>query len=74
MPSRWSRAELDGVCAQLAGHWEDWALDRFGERADEQGQPSIEATLVRVTATIADWADSLPAGLLTLVPSLTPVR
>ena len=27
----------------------------------------------RVTAEVADWANTLPEGLLTLIPSLAPV-
>jgi hypothetical protein len=71
VPSRWSRAQLDQVRVHLDEHWADWYLDVWGERADEHGQLAIEVELLRVTNALADWADTLPDGLLTLVPSLT---
>jgi hypothetical protein len=73
VPSRWTRAQLDEVRARFHDHWDDWALDSCGEPADEHGQPFIEVHLVRVTAELADWADTLPDGLLKLVPLLTPL-
>ena len=72
VPSRWTRAQLDEVHAHLDEHWDDWTLDIIGPHADERAQPSIHVELVRVTAALADWADALPTGLLTLWPSLSP--
>jgi hypothetical protein len=71
VPSRWTRAQLDEVRARFHDHWDDWALDSCGEPADEHAQPFIEVHLGQVTAELADWADTLPDGLLTLVPLLT---
>jgi hypothetical protein len=70
--SRWTRAHLSEVHARFSEHWQDWALDTCGEGADEHAQAYIEVQLLRVTAELADWADTLPAGLLTLLPSLAP--
>jgi hypothetical protein len=72
VPSRWTRAQLDAVRAHFDRRGGDLALDIWGERTDERGQSSVEVQLLRVTARLADWADTLPEGLLTLVPSLTP--
>jgi hypothetical protein len=72
VPSRWTRAQLDAVHARFTEHWQDWALDTCGEGADEHAQAFIVVELLRVTAELADWADTLPDGLLTLRPSLTP--
>ncbi len=72
VPSRWTRPQLDAVEAHLDLHAEDWSLHSWGPAADANGQPYVEAELVRTTAEIAEWAASLPAGLLTLVPSLAP--
>ena len=53
-------------------HWRQWRLESFGTGADAQAQPFIRAELFRVTAEMAEWADTLPAGLLRLHPALTP--
>jgi phage tail protein X len=58
--------------ARFTEHSREWALDTLGERTDEHGQAVIEVQLLRVTAELADWADTLPDGILTLLPSLTP--
>ena len=50
-----------------------WALDTWGQAPDESAQPFIEVRLLRVTRDLADWAGTLPEGLLNLVPSLTPL-
>jgi hypothetical protein len=73
VPSRWTQAQLDEVRARFDHHHEDWALDTWGKTIDEHAQPFIEVHLLRVTAELADWADTLPDGLLKLVPALTPV-
>lgn len=51
----------------------EWKLDIWGPHADEHGQPYIRAKLFRVTADLADWADTLPDGLLKVIPALTPL-
>lgn len=71
--SRFSRAQLDEVKNTFTDHVDDWALDFVGESADEQAQARIEVQLLRVTPDLADWAATMPDGLLVLKPSLTPV-
>lgn len=73
VPSRWTPAQLDEAQAHFDHHHADWALDTWGKSADEHAQPFIEVHLLKVTAEIAGWADTLPDGLLKLVPSLTPL-
>ena len=72
VPSRFTRAQLDEVRDVLRAHWRQWRLESFGTGPDAQAQPFIRAELFRVTAEMAEWADTLPAGLLRLHPALTP--
>jgi hypothetical protein len=73
VPSRFTSAQLDEVRDVLRAHWRQWRLESFGTSADAQAQPYITAQLFRVTADMAEWADTLPAGLLRLNPALRPV-
>ncbi|WP_427895783.1 hypothetical protein ACQHIV_18035 [Kribbella sp. GL6] len=71
--SRFTRAQLDEVRDVLSAHWQEWHLETFGTgHADEQGQPFAEAEPCRVTNEMAEWADTLPDGLLRLSPILIP--
>ncbi|WP_329482233.1 hypothetical protein OG555_08390 [Kribbella sp. NBC_01484] len=72
VPSRFTRAQLDEVRDVLLARWREWRIETFDTRADAQAQPFIRAELFRVTAEMADWADSLPDGLLRLRPALSP--
>lgn len=72
VPSRWSRADIDGVSHQLREAWDRWRLFGVGETADENAQACVVAQLTRVTSEIADWAESQPNGLLVLRPWLSP--
>jgi hypothetical protein len=40
--------------------------------ADEQAQPFTTAEPLRVTAEMAEWADTLPDRLLRLYPAISP--
>jgi hypothetical protein len=53
-------------------HYDAWAVEMYGPTADEQAQPGFAVELLRVTEEVADWASTLPAGLLTLTPALRP--
>lgn len=68
--SRWTKAELDAVRAHLHAHWEDWNLYQLGPSNGEDGQTCMTAQLTRVLPDIADWAASLPGGILALEPWL----
>jgi hypothetical protein len=68
--SRWTKAELDAVRAHLHGHWEEWNLYQLGPSNGEDGQTRMAAQLTRVLPEIADWAASLPPGILALEPWL----
>ncbi len=71
--SRFTRAQLGNVRNVLTTHWRDWRLEKFAiGGADEQAQPFADAAPFRVTTELAQWADTLPAGLLRLYPLLLP--
>jgi hypothetical protein len=71
VPSRFTRAQLDEVRDVLRAHWREWRLESSGTSSDAQAQPFITTQLFRVTPEIAEWADSLPEGLLHLRPSIS---
>ena len=66
--SRWTRPDLDAVRAHMRARWEDWNLYELGESSRQDGQAYLAAKLTRVRPEIADWATSLPPGILTLDP------
>jgi hypothetical protein len=72
VPSRWTTDQLDGVRDHLDQRWQSWDLYQLGPQHAEDGQPHTAARLVRVSPQIADWAASLPAGIVALEPWLTP--
>jgi hypothetical protein len=72
--SRFSRAQIDETRAVITQHWNSWNFYLAADTYDAAGQESISASLVRVTPEIAEWAETLPAGLLTLDPWLCPQR
>jgi hypothetical protein len=72
VPSRFTRDQLKDVLDVLHAHRRKWRVETFGRSADEQAQPFTTAAPLRVTAEMAEWADSLPEGLLRLHPALNP--
>jgi len=71
--SRFTSAQLDEVRDVLLAHWREWRLETCGTGStDPQAQPFATAEPFRVTADMAEWADSFPAGLLRLNPALRP--
>jgi hypothetical protein len=68
--SRWTTAELGAVRGHLHARHRAWNLLRLGQSAGEDGQACIAASLTRVLPEIALWAESLPAGIVTLDPWL----
>jgi hypothetical protein len=74
VPSRFTRDQLDEVRDVLLAHSQDWRLESFSTGgADEHAQPFTTAEPLRVTAEMAEWADTLPEGLLRLDPAIRPV-
>lgn len=73
-PSRWTMPQLDAVRNCLDAHHEQWNLLQWGPHNTDDGQPQVAARLVRVLPEIADWAASLPNGIVLLEPWLTPLR
>jgi len=71
--SLWTKGELDAVRAHLQAHWDEWCLYGLGPLTGEDGQTFMTAQLTRVLPEIADWASSVPRGILALDPWLRPV-
>ncbi|MEV0793596.1 hypothetical protein [Kribbella sp. NPDC050459] len=72
VPSRFTRAQIDELYDVLHAHWRAWRLESFGTGADAQAQPFVMVEPFRVTAEMAEWADTLPEGLLRLRPAISP--
>ena len=73
VPSRFTSPQLDEVRDVLLARWREWRLETCGTgSADPQAQPFATAEPFRVTADMADWADTLPPELLRLDPALRP--
>lgn len=73
VPSRFTRDQLTEVGDVLSAHARDWRLERFsGGGIDEHGQPFASAWPFRVTRDMAEWAGTLPEGLLRLFPAIRP--
>ena len=57
----------------FAAHRSGWGFEAWScMNLDAQTQPYAKATLLRVSASLAAWADTLPDDLLTLTPAMTP--
>lgn len=73
VPSRWAKREIDAVLGHLHDRWADWDIYELGTETLEDAQARVTARLTRVPPEIADWAASLPPGILRLRPWLVPV-
>jgi len=71
--SRYSADQVRDVVDTFAARSREWRFESWSAGGlDHDGQPYAFAELVRVTDDLADWADTLPDGLLELRPSMTP--
>lgn len=71
--SRYSADQLREVQDMFAAHRAEWGIEVSShQNLDTQCQPYADAMLTRVSADLAAWADTLPDGLLTLHPAMTP--
>ena len=71
--SRYTAAQLREVEEMFAAHYEVWGFESWScTNLDAQTQPYADAMLLRVTASLATWAENLPDGLLILTPAMTP--
>jgi hypothetical protein len=71
--SRYSADQVRDVEAMFATRHRQWRFESWGPGGlDHDGQPHAFAELMRVTDDLADWADTLPDGLLELRASMTP--
>jgi hypothetical protein len=62
------------VRAHVERRYDPWRIHTIGESVTEDGQPFLTVTLVRVTTDVADWANTVPNGLLEQTPSLLPCQ
>jgi len=65
---------LDAVRAHLNERWEEWNLYELGETGSEDGQARTHAKLTKVLPEIAEWAASLPSGIVAFDPWLRHSR
>jgi hypothetical protein len=71
--SRYTVAHMREVEDVFAAHADEWGFEGWSfQNLDSHGQPYAEATLTRVSSDLAAWADTLPNGLLSLTPAMTP--
>ena len=68
--SNWTRRQVLEVRGQLDAHFDEWALFGCGETRGEDGQVQISAQVVRVLPGFAEFAATVPDGLLTVEPWL----
>lgn len=69
--SRWTRAEVDEIQQRLRTE-SDWTYFMGGAAAGEDGQLQITAHVVRVVDSLANFAATVPDGLLQVSAWLTP--
>jgi hypothetical protein len=71
--SRFPARQLKEVRDMFNAHHADWGFEMWSDEGlTADSQPYAEAWLTRVAPDLADWADSLPDGLLSLHPAMTP--
>lgn len=71
--SRYSVAQLREVEDTFSARAERWGFEAWSyEGMDAQCQPYADVVLTRISADLAAWADTLPDGLLTLHPAMSP--
>jgi hypothetical protein len=72
VPSRWTKGEIDAVHDHLHDRLADWGIYQLGIEALEDAQAQVTAKASKVVQELADWAASLPPGILRLDPWLRP--
>lgn len=71
--SSYTAGQLREVEEVFDAHHRLWDFEIWSYQSlDAQCQPYADVGLMRVSRDLADWADTLPAGLLTLRPTMTP--
>jgi hypothetical protein len=70
--SRWTPTEVQATRRGIDLFMDDGTAYTTGQTATEDGQVLITAEVVRVTPELADWARSVPDGLLDLAVWLSP--
>lgn len=76
VPSRYSRQEIDDTLGRLRDEQSArrWRLTSNGRSAGEDGQPTVVAQFAWIEPDVAEWAATVPDGLLDLDVWLTPVE
>jgi hypothetical protein len=72
VPSRWTAGEIEVVRAAINRHLTEWLIFGAGQTSAEDGQALPYANVTRLIPKMADWARSIPTGLLDVRVWLTP--
>jgi hypothetical protein len=71
--SRFTAEEVRRVQEGFDAHHHEWLFETWSVgNLDAEGQPFAFAELLRVTDHLANWADTIPDGLLDLRPTMIP--
>jgi hypothetical protein len=71
IPSRYSREEIDRTLREQKSS-RQWPMSSSGRSAGEDGQATVTAEFAWIKPEVAEWAESVPDGLLDLDTWLTP--
>lgn len=72
VPSRYRRHEVDETHRRLRDE-RSWRMSMNGRSAGDDGQPTVTARFAWIEPAVAEWAATVPDGLLELDVWLTPV-
>jgi hypothetical protein len=75
VPSRYTRQQIEGVARRLRveGESRRWLISMHGSGVGGDGQPRLTVELARVVPAMAEWAATVPDGLLAVDVWLAPV-
>jgi hypothetical protein len=75
VPSRYRQQEIDETLQRLRDEMSShrWPMTSNGRSAGDDGQPTVVATFAWIEPEVAEWAATVPDGLLDLDVWLTPV-
>jgi hypothetical protein len=72
--SRWTRRQVDDALRQLRAEAQAWTIYESGETVTEDGQALVTAKVTQVSPAFADWARTVPDGLMSVSAWLAPQR
>ncbi|KAB2344292.1 hypothetical protein [Actinomadura rudentiformis] len=72
--SRWTHQQIETVTQQLSTSMRPWLIYQCGlAGAQDDGQPLLCADVVQVLPAFANWATTIPDGLLRITPWLARI-